>query len=270
MEKSNSRPRLLKILSKKSPRAAGAALWALAVFARLCLPGAADAGNLGSGEDLVKANMGLVSSRYSSSVYAYLDYKEEDSADKAYKRRYARDHLPLVPGLATVWEDLSGETATLYRNLASADAASADILAFSFVASFDLAKFEAQNPGYRTSYTDFEAAYKKRVQRRRNFDLETLKANNVEAKASVNTRMPDMLKLHLSSIATVGYRQGLQAGSQTANFMNQGIVLLRMDMQRQLEMETFFALDEMREDSDGRAAFGGGIKWQSQNSGKDY
>ncbi|MDR1649751.1 MAG: hypothetical protein LBR71_05775 [Synergistaceae bacterium] len=243
----------------------GAAFLALAVFGCLCFPSAAGAGNFSEyGENLVKANMGLVSLKYSSTVYAYLDYKEEDSADKAYKEHYARDHLPLV---LTVWEDLTGETATLYKNLAAGD-----ILALSFAASLERAKFDAQNPGYRdaASYTDFEAEYRKRVERRRNFDLETLKANNTEANASVKTRMPDMQKLHLSSIATLGYRQGLQAGNQTANFMNQGLVLLRMDMLRQTEAETFFALDEMQEDSDGQAAFEGGIKWRSQSAGKTY
>jgi hypothetical protein len=266
MEKSNARPKLLKNLRGKlsgAGGAAGAVLWALTVWGCLCFPGAADAGNFSEyGENLVKANMGLVSLKYSSTVYAYLDYKEEDSADKAYKEHYARDHLPLV---LTVWEDLTGETAALYKNLASND-----ILALSFVASLNREKFEAQNPGYRTSYTDYEAEYRKRVQRRRNFDLETVKANNTEANASVNTRMPDMLKLNVSSIATLGYRQGLQAGNQTANFMNQGLVLLRMDMLRQTEAETFFALDEMQEDSDGQAAFEGGIKWRSQSAGKTY
>jgi hypothetical protein len=242
--------------------ALGTILWALAVAGRFCFPGAAEAGSYG--EDLVKANMGLASLRYSSTLYAYLDYKEEDSADKAYNAHYAADHLPLV---LTVWEDLSGETAALYTNLASNDA-----LALSFVASLDRAKFDAQNPGYRNaaSGTDFGAEYKKRVQRRQNFALATLSANNTEANASLKTRASDMLKLNVSSLATLGYRQGLQAGNQTVNFMNQGLVLLRMDMERQTEAETFYALDEMQEDSDGQAAFEGGMKWPSQSTGKNY
>jgi hypothetical protein len=258
MEKSNARQKLLN-----SVGIWGRALWLFAVAVRLCFTDAAEAGSYG--EDLVKANMGLVSLRYSSTLYAYLDYKEEVSADNAYNEHYAKDHLPLV---LTVWENLSDDTAALYKNLASND-----VLALSFAESLDRAKFEAQNPTYAShaaSYFDLGADYKKRVQRRQDFALATLKANNTEANASLKTRAPDMLKLNVSSLAALGYRQGLQAGSQTANFMNQGFVLLRMDMQRQLEMETFFALDEMRENSDGRAAFGGGIKWQSQNSGKDY
>jgi hypothetical protein len=274
MEKSNSRQRLLKNLVenlvknlvKKLWKAAGVfetALGMLALFGRLGFSGAAEAGDF-FGEDLVKANMGLVSLRYSSAIYAYLDYKEENSDFETYKKHYAQDHLPLV---FTVWEDLTGETAELYKNLASND-----VLALSFAAALDRAKFDAQNPGYRNaaSYVDFEAEYKKRVQRRQNFALEAVKANNVEANASLKTRAPDMLKLNASSLAAQGYRQGLQAGGQTVNFMNQGLVLLRMDMLRQTEAETFYALDEMQEDSDGQAAFEGGMKWRSQSTGKSY
>ncbi|MDR2176330.1 MAG: hypothetical protein LBO82_10410 [Synergistaceae bacterium] len=235
--------------------------------------GAAEAGNdpLGFGDKLVKANLGLLSLRYSSTVYAYLDFKEEESADKAYNEHYRHDHLPLP---LTVWEDWAADTAKLYKGLASNDVSSRDVLAFSFAASFDQALFEAQNPGYRStspySYTDFEAEYKKRVERRQNFALETLRANNTMANASLSPRVPDMLQLHLSSSATLGYRQGLQAGSQTVNFMNQGLVLLRMDMLRQLEAETFFALDEAQEDSDKEAAFEVGMKWRTQATGKNY
>jgi hypothetical protein len=146
------------------------------------------------------------------------------------------------------------------------------------VTSLDRAKFDAQNPGYRSSllYTDFEAEYEKRVRRRQNFALEMLKGNNTEANFALKTRMPDMLKLNALSLSTTllpeqGYRAGLQAGSVTANFMNQGLVLLRMDMQRQTEMETFFALDEMQEDSDEQAAFEEGMKWNSQSTaGNSY
>jgi hypothetical protein len=273
MEKSNSGPALLTRLKlSKLLKLSGAAFFlgaASAVFWAF----AAEAGEFTTvGEDLVKADMGLVSLRYSSTVYAYLDYKEEDSADKAYNQHYARDHLPIV---LSVWEDRTEETAALYKSLVSGDVASGgatsgDILAFSFVVSIDQAKFDAQNPGYRSAYFDFEEEYKKRAARLQNDALETLRGNEIQTNMSLKTRAPDMLKLNVSSLATLGYRQALQAGGQTINFMNQGLVLLRMDMLRQTEAETFFALDEMQADSDVQAAFEGGTRWRFQSTGKNY
>jgi hypothetical protein len=63
----------------------------------------------------------------------------------------------------------------------------------------------------------------------------------------------------------------LQAGSQITNFVNQEFLKLRFDMERQLEAETRYALNEQQERTDAQSAFEEAMKqWTNQSMGAAY
>jgi hypothetical protein len=184
-------------------------------------------------------------------------------------KNYAADHAPLNPGdRAAV--DLTAEIRGLYALLASADA-------LSFMAEADYERFNEQSPGYRNapddSYIDFTGAYRDRIGRWQNYAYGVVEANNSEAWGILDDQglLATTAKLQAASLNAAGYRQLLQADGQTANLMNQALVKLRLDIQRQIEAETRFALNARQERIDARAAFKQAVReWRSQGSGGNY
>ncbi|MDR1649749.1 MAG: hypothetical protein LBR71_05765 [Synergistaceae bacterium] len=166
---------------------------------------------------------------------------------------YKKDHETLKD---VVWKDITAEVGAIYDALRSADNL------FSV-------------PGYRTppeggETLRFSELYKDRVGQWQAYATAAIAANKTQTgdATSVQTTIKS---LHDASLAAAGYRQLLQSRHQTANFMNQEISKLRMDIQRQIDAETQIALNERQERADWQAAFDQAVnRWKSQTQGKGY
>ncbi|MDR1944285.1 MAG: hypothetical protein LBQ19_05635 [Synergistaceae bacterium] len=202
--------------------------------------------------------------KIASLVYAYKEYNEEKRESELSDERYDADHEALED---VVWTDRTDGVDALFGALSSSGA-------LSFAEDLSRELFDAQNPGYREArpgrYTDFEGDYEKRASDGRKYAYGVFEANDSEAEGILESQ-EEIEELNEASLAAYGYRQVLQAGSQTSNFFNQELVRLRIDMQRRLEAEARYALDEMQEDADGEASFAEGIgTWGSQSAGVNY
>jgi hypothetical protein len=165
---------------------------------------------------------------------------------------YKKDHEALKN---VVWKDITVEVGVIYAALQAADAL------FSV-------------PGYRTPVDGqtlrFSELYKSRVGQWQTYALAAITANNTQTSDATSVQTT-IKSLHDASLAAEGYRQLLQSRHQTANFMNQEISKLRMDIQRQIDAETRIALNERQERADWQAAFEQAASRQtSQTQGKGY
>ncbi|MDR2176327.1 MAG: hypothetical protein LBO82_10395 [Synergistaceae bacterium] len=198
----------------------------------------------------------------------------ETAMDVWEEAQYQLDHGVLDD---VVWRDISGDIKELYDGLSSMQVA-----AFSFMNPAAAAlSFSQQYPGYRKhqsgTYIDFAQAYKTRVDGNlilggglQGYLKGVLKANNSEFLA-VQKAQEQIKKLKDASDNAGYYRQMWQAGDQIVNVVNQEISQLRIDIQRQLDAELRYALNEQQERADGQAAFEWAVQeWQTQSSGKGY
>ncbi|MDR1021263.1 MAG: hypothetical protein LBL73_10940 [Synergistaceae bacterium] len=197
-------------------------------------------------------------------------YNMEYESDQLNQENYKRDHTPLAPQYK-IWSDQTAGLEKIYTALESSGA-------LSFAADISREKFDAQNPGYRLpapgNYIDFAAAYRLRANDFRSYSLGVAIANNAESQSvldaqSVIKRQNDASIM--SGESKVGYLQMLQAGAQTRNHTNQIVSRLRVDIGRQIEAETKFALNELQERTDRHAAFRQAVRdWKSQSYGTNY
>jgi hypothetical protein len=169
---------------------------------------------------------------------------------------YKSDHEALKD---VVWKDITPEATAIYAAL---------ILADNNI-------FDDGVPEYRTpaegQFIRFSEVYRNRVGNWQTYALAAITANNTQTSDATSTQ--DTIKsLHDASLAASGYRQFLQSRHQTANFMNQEISKLRTDIQRQIDAETWIAVNERQERSDRRAAFDQAVsRWENeQSAGKGY
>jgi DNA-binding helix-hairpin-helix protein with protein kinase domain len=236
----------------------------VAVFLQSCIfTGGAGAGDFVSKGLALEAAV-LLGAKIASLVYSKKEYQEKLDESTKDEERYADDHATLKD---IVFSDSSGDMQSLYNMLYSNSA-------LSFAAQLDIEKFEAQNPGYRDTskegYISFAEIDKDRMSQWQDYAYGVFEANNHEA-YDVKSSQGLIKKLNTAFLNAEGYRQLVQASSQTSDFMGQEVVRLRLDMQRALEAQMKYALNEWQEDADEQAAFEEGIKsWNTQSSGKNY
>jgi P-type conjugative transfer protein TrbJ len=150
----------------------------------------------------------------------------------------------------SIWNDVT-KTFTDLQNLMN----SAQSL--SLGAAFDFDKFKIQHPGYRElveNAIDFAKLYRDRVNQWQDFAKVTLQANNM-AVSDIKDDQQVIKKLHDQSRDSIGQMQALQAGNEIATFMSQEIAKMRMDMARQIDLQTEVAQNEEQIRADEQAAF---------------
>jgi hypothetical protein len=258
-------------------------------------PGRAEAGNPGEIAALIAAITALEMTLLATE-YAYLgalkDQAEDEIArvtsqaayynfivqrDKRLEQEYQDDHAMLSKDI--VWTDRTLEIQSLYSQLAQADAQS-------FADPFDTAKFRKLNPGYPLSadqavsgdqtsgdvYIHFAQRYKDRVTEWGTYAKGVIDANLSEARSVIlfQPQLVGITGLKNASVSADHYLALLQAGNQTYNMSGQLVERLRIDVNRQTEARTRFALDERQEKSDERAAFNQAVKWKNQTQGRRY
>jgi P-type conjugative transfer protein TrbJ len=150
----------------------------------------------------------------------------------------------------SIWNDVTGTLSELQNLLNSAKS-------LTFGAALDFEKFTQQHPGFRTSLedeTDFSKEYKKRIDNWQKYQEGVLKANQV-AVESVKDNASLIKQLHEASKSSEGQMQALQAGNQIASFMAQELDALRLDLARQIDLQSEWAQNEQQERTDETAAF---------------
>ncbi|MDR1944283.1 MAG: hypothetical protein LBQ19_05625 [Synergistaceae bacterium] len=186
--------------------------------------------------------------------------------EKRDKENYALDHEALENGYI-VWSDQTDAIRALYGKLSAAGA-----LSFAETVSYE--KFKEQNPGYRNApddgYIDFSKAYKDRIGQFQRYAYGVVSANNDEAHRVVSSQT-FIKKLNDASLAAGYYRKLSQASDQIANFTNQTVSNVRIDIQRQIESQTVFTLNARQERADAHASFKQAVtKWKGQSNGRAY
>ncbi|GHS90001.1 hypothetical protein AGMMS49957_14580 [Synergistales bacterium] len=161
--------------------------------------------------------------------------------------------------------------------------------------------FDRQDPGYRKLLSGdvssdnlnpndivvFSKEYKNRTEEFLDFAYTSLYANNSEAKGFLKNDDPLSTKMIVSlDIASDnagnplnaltggnggGHRQVMQAGNQIANFANQEISRLKVDINRLSEERARVARNERQEKIDVHAAFDQAVRiWKNTGSGSGY
>jgi P-type conjugative transfer protein TrbJ len=169
----------------------------------------------------------------------------------------------------SIWQDVTG-TITELQNLYGS------FKSLSLASAFDFEKFKIQHPGYRdvtnspTADIDFSQIYKERVAQLDEYAAGVLEANNMEVQ-NVKDSQSTIKQLNEASKSSVGQMQALQAGNQIATFMAQELAELRIDMARQIDLQTEIALNEQQERTDEEAAFEQAIStWKPLTPGKKF
>jgi hypothetical protein len=268
-----------------------------------CVP--AGAGNIGHSKDIEQRifALGTVALELGIDLSLLKDIEKsmkttqttEMTMDVWEEAQYQSDHKALAD---VVWTDISGDIKALYSELSSMQTA-----AFSFMSpTTAAASFSQQYPGYRArragAYVDFAQAYKTRIDggllggglksyqkpvHLRNWEVPgllggglqgylkgALKANNSEFLA-VRKAQENIKKLKSASDNAGFYRGMWQAGDQIVNVVNQEFSQLRIDVQRHLDAELRYALNEQQERADAQAAFEWAVQeWKAQSLGKGY
>lgn len=165
---------------------------------------------------------------------------------------------------ASVWKNATKELNKLRNLLKSAES-------LTFGLSFDSEKFDTRYPGYRKiSDIDYPAYYKTRVADWQRYYRAALEANHIEAKRILDEQL-FLESLNTASANAEGQVQMLQAANQIAVYMAQQITQLRLDMQRQIESQATFMLNQQQSDTDERAAWEEAIgEWKTPAPGKSF
>ncbi|MDR1649748.1 MAG: hypothetical protein LBR71_05760 [Synergistaceae bacterium] len=255
-----------------------------AVFGGCVSPFPAGAGNIGHSKDIEQRIAALATEAGALGVDLSLlkdieksmksTLETETAMDVWEEAQYQLDHAVLDN---VVWNDITEDIKKLYSSLSSMRTA-----AFSFMdADAAEVSFARQYPGYRArqtgGYVHFAQEYKNRIDGSSTSDgglqgyLEgVLKANNSEFLA-VQKAQENIRKLKDASDNAGFYRKMWQAGDQIVNVVNQEFSQLRIDIQRHLDAEIRYALNEQQEKADAQAAFEWAVQeWKAQSSGKGY
>jgi hypothetical protein len=190
----------------------------------------------------------------------------KEEMDERDDENYEKDHEPLEPGEA-VWEDVSPNIRSVYAILNASGA-------MSYASASDVERrFLEQNPEYGAGLpgsADFPEKYKARVEAWQEYIKGVLEANGHEAEG-IAERADVIAELRDISYGTGYYREAMQAGDQISTFVNQEFTRLRSDIQRHLDAETKYALNEQQERDGEMAAFEGAVRtWKTQSLGRNY
>ncbi|MDR2176329.1 MAG: hypothetical protein LBO82_10405 [Synergistaceae bacterium] len=185
--------------------------------------------------------------------------------DKRLEQEYQADHAMLTD---IVWTDRTFDIQSLYSQLAGAHAQS-------FAGSMNVTEFRNFNPGYQTSpdaYLHFSQIYKDRMAEWNTYAKGVLDANEREAQSVMlfQAQKVGIAGLQNASENASGDLQLLQADNQIYNMGAQLTERLRIDVNRQTEARTRFALDERQEKTDEHAAFNQAVRWRTQTQGQNY
>lgn len=164
-----------------------------------------------------------------------------------------------------IWNDITGELSGLQNLLSSAQS-------LSFGAVLDHEKFTLVHPGYRDSGStqNYAQLYKDRMGAWQKYWEAAMKANNMSVESIKNSQ--SLIKLlNDAAKSSEGQHQALQAANQISIYMAQQLSELRMDMQRQIDTQAKYALNEQQERADEQAAYETAIgTWQKQTAPKKY
>jgi P-type conjugative transfer protein TrbJ len=190
----------------------------------------------------------------------------KEEMDERDDENYEKDHEPLEPG-ETVWEDVSPNIRSVYAILNASGA-------MSYASASDVERrFLEQNPEYGSEIpasADFPEKYKARVEAWQEYIKGVLEANGHEAEG-IAERTDVIAELRDISYGARYYREAMQAGDQISTFVNQEFTRLRSDIQRHLDAETKYALNEQQERDGEMAAFEGAVRtWKTQSLGRNY
>jgi|GEM_PF-4204904 len=164
-----------------------------------------------------------------------------------------------------IWKDITGELTVLQNLLSSAKS-------LTFGASLDHEKYTKQHPGYRESdkTQDYSQLYKDRMDYWQKYWEAVFKANQMTVE-TIKDQQSLIQQLNEAAKSSVGQHQALQAANQIAIYMAQQLSELRMDMQRQMDSQAEFAMNEQQERVDEQAAMEAAIgTWETGSSPKKY
>jgi hypothetical protein len=175
-------------------------------------------------------------------------HDDYDTHVKKEKSDYEEDHKAWSN---TVFKDRDGGIDTLYRGLLDGGA-----LSFSQESSGIAARFEADNPGYRGLGSDIAYLddYKDMMAKWRRYSEAFVAANNSQA-LETETDAKSVSSMKDAVFSNTMYRKSAQVRNQVNLFASQEVSNLRLDIARQVDARTKFALTLQRTRTDRRAAF---------------
>jgi hypothetical protein len=175
-------------------------------------------------------------------------HDDYDTHVKKEKSDYAADHTAWTNN---VFRDRNGAMDTLYSGLLNGGAVS-------FSSESDIsARFDAENPGYRglgsgaAAYLD---NYKDMMSKWRKYSEAFTAANNSQALES-ETNATSVTSMKDAIFSNAVYRKSMQARNQINLFASQEVSNMRLDIARQIDAGTKFALTLQRTRTDRHAAF---------------
>ncbi|MDR2176328.1 MAG: hypothetical protein LBO82_10400 [Synergistaceae bacterium] len=214
----------------------------------------------------------LQAGRVSATAMEFLLKNEEEDITKAMAAIMAeavrRDETEVQPEYKSDHEAL--------KDVVSKDITAEMTLLYTAIIAADNNIFDSSVPRYRTpgegQTIRFSEVYATRVGEWQNYALlYAITANNTQTSDATSVQTT-IKALHDASLAARGYRQLLQSRHQTAIFMDQEISKLRTDIQRQIAVETWIAVNERQERADRQAAFDQAVSRgdSAQTAGKGY
>lgn len=147
----------------------------------------------------------------------------------------------------TIWKDATKDIVKLRNLLNSAES-------LTYGAAFDDEKFQAKFPGFCDStQKNYAAYYKTLVENWQQYIRAALEVNHLEAKKIMDDQA-FIEELKKAAESSQGQHQALQAGNQIGIYMAQQLSQLRMDMQRQIELQAEYAGTVQQSSTDAHTA----------------
>lgn len=164
----------------------------------------------------------------------------------------------------TIWKDATKDIVKLRNLLNSAES-------LTYGAAFDDEKFQAKFPGFCDStQKNYAAYYKTLVENWQKYIRAALEVNHLEAKKIMDDQA-FIEELKKATESSQGQHQALQAGNQIAIYMAQQLSQLRMDMQRQIELQAEYAGTVQQSSTDTHTAAKEAIgEWKEPPEPKDF
>ncbi|MDR1740620.1 MAG: hypothetical protein LBR38_02070 [Synergistaceae bacterium] len=170
------------------------------------------------------------------------------------------------------WKDVSADIKAMCDGLSSGGA-------LSFSSAMAIEKWFLQQ-GYwvpNSSY-DFVANYKTRASGFNGYVKTALKANNTaaagvladQARIKQIKEADDSMSIPVLGQVLAVYNKAMEAGFQASEMAVQELSMLRLDLQRHVDAETRYAMNEQQERTDVQAAFDGAVRWSAQTPGISY
>jgi hypothetical protein len=190
-------------------------------------------------------------------------HDDYDAHVKKEKSDYEEDHKAWTNN---VFKDRNGAMDTLYTGLLNGGA-----LSFSSE-SGAASGFETENPGYRglgsgIAYLD---DYKDMMSKWRRYSEAFIEANNSQA-LETETNAKSVTSMKDAIFSNSVYRKSMQVRNQVNLFASQEVSNIRLDIARQVDARTKFALTLQRTRTDRQAAFERSVgTWQQTVSSAQF